>query len=311
MSGWQNPNLEPVTLLLGPETYLANFALRRLRALARAAHPAGVEFLEISEYSAGSLLEAAAPSLFAEPRFIFLGEAGAGLADEIKEFLTLAPEAVYLVVRLANLAGSGSAVKKALAGAQLISCEELKREADRAAFVNEIFKANGAQADQDAVRTLLAAFSDDISELGSACEQLAAAAEGRVSRDLVDSIFQGRVETNSFKIADAALAGNAAEAIRLFRHGLATGIDLVALNAALAMRVRQLAKIMGYRGGAEALGMQQWQLERAKKDLTGRTELGLASLVRLAAESDHAIKGASRDPEYAVEKLLLAMASRD
>jgi len=121
--------------------------------------------------------------------------------------------------------------------------------------------------------------------------------------------FGGRVETNAFKIADAALAGNAAEAIRLFRHGFSTGIDSVALVAALSMRIRQLARLFNDRNAAPAtLGMQPWQIDKARKELSGWQEEQLAGLVRLAAQTDADVKGASRDPEYSVEKLLLAMA---
>jgi DNA polymerase-3 subunit delta len=77
------------------------------------------------------------------------------------------------------------------------------------------------------------------------------------------------------------------------------------------MRVRQLAKIFGTNASPESLGMQPWQLDRARKDLSGRSEQGLANLVRLTAECDHAVKGASRDPQFAIEKLLLTMSQRD
>jgi DNA polymerase-3 subunit delta len=54
--------------------------------------------------------------------------------------------------------------------------------------------------------------------------------------------------------------------------------------------------------------MQPWQIDKARKELSGWQEEDLAGLVRLAAQTDAEVKGASRDPEYSVEKLLLAMA---
>jgi DNA polymerase III subunit delta len=309
VSTWSNPKLAPFTVLLGSESYLAARASALIRSLGREAHP-DLEIHSIDEYQPGQLLELAAPSLFNEPRMIFVSVA-AGLAEDAAELVELAPESVYVVIRLPNLSGHGAKVKKTLADAQLIRCEELKRESDRAEFAKQEFARQSLTIDADALRSLLAAFAEDLGELGAACEQLAAAADKKVSRELVDSIFMGRVETNSFKIADAALAGNAAEAIRLLRHGLATGIDTVALTAALAMRIRQLAKIFGTSASPESLGMQPWQLDRARKDLAGRSEQGLSDLVRLTAECDHAVKGASRDPQFAIEKLLLAMCERN
>jgi len=144
--------------------------------------------------------------------------------------------------------------------------------------------------------------------LGAACSQLVSRGEP-VTLSVVEALFGGRVETNAFKIADAALSGNAAEAIRLFRHGFATGIDSVALVAALAMRIRQLAKLFNNRNPQPAaVGMQPWQIDKARRELSGWSEASLADLVEMLAQVDADVKGASRDPEYAVEKLLLAMA---
>jgi len=310
VSTWNNPKLAPFTVLLGSESYLASRAVSLIRKLGRETHP-DLEIHSIDDYQPGQLLELAAPSLFNEPRMIFISAPAAGLAEDAAELKSLAPEAVYVIIRLPNLTGHGAKLRKALEGEELIKCDELKRESDRAEFVKQEFARQSLAIDPDALRALLAAFAEDLGELGAACEQLGASASQRVTRELVDSIFMGRVETNSFKIADAALAGNAAEAIRLLRHGLATGIDTVALTAALAMRVRQLAKIFGTNASPESLGMQPWQLDRARKDLSGRSEQGLANLVRLTAECDHAVKGASRDPQFAIEKLLLTMSQRD
>ena len=310
MSTWNDPALSPVTLLIGPESYLAGRALQNIRARARAQSPA-LEIVEISDYSPGALLSAAAPSLFAEPRLISVTALGDGLLEELFEFLELDVSDVYVVVRVPNLTGQGGKLKNGLKAAQIIACDELRREADRSAFVKQEFAAAGLTAEPAAVRSLVEAFAEDLGELGAACQQLAASASKQVTKAQVDAVFMGRVETNSFKIADAALSGNTAEAVRLLRHGLSTGVDSVALAAALAMRVRQLARISSDRqASAASLGIQQWQLDRIRKDLAGWTEAGLANLVRLSAETDHAVKGASRDPEYALEKMLLAMGQR-
>lgn len=98
------------------------------------------------------------------------------------------------------------------------------------------------------------------------CSQLAMNFE-KVSIANVEETFGGRVETNAFKIADAALSGNATEAIRLFRHGFATGIDSVALVAALTMRIRQLAKLFNDRNApAATLGMQRGKWIKQEKN---------------------------------------------
>jgi DNA polymerase-3 subunit delta len=83
----------------------------------------------------------------------------------------------------------------------------------------------------------------------------------------------------------------------------------VALVAALTMRIRQLARLFNDRNASPAsLGMQPWQVDKARKELSGWSESELADLVELAAVTDGDVKGAAKDPEYSVERLLLAMA---
>jgi DNA polymerase-3 subunit delta len=59
---------------------------------------------------------------------------------------------------------------------------------------------------------------------------------------------------------------------------------------------------------AQALGMQPWQVDKARRELAGWSEQALAELVELAALTDGDVKGAARDPEFSIERLLLAMA---
>jgi DNA polymerase-3 subunit delta len=54
--------------------------------------------------------------------------------------------------------------------------------------------------------------------------------------------------------------------------------------------------------------MQPWQVDKARRELAGWSEQALAELVELAALTDGDVKGAARDPEFSIERLLLAMA---
>jgi len=216
---------------------------------------------------------------------------------------------VTVVVRLSNLVGHSGSIRKDLAKqALVVTCEELKKDSDRIDFVTKEFRQAQVGIEPAAIKALVQAFNSDLGELGAACSQLATNFQ-KVTLASVEETFGGRVETNAFKIADAALTGNATEAIRLFRHGFATGIDSVALVAALTMRIRQLAKLFNDRNApAAVLGMQPWQIDKAKRELAGWQEFELAELVELAAQTDADVKGAAKDPEYSVERLLLAMA---
>ena len=307
---WNEAKSAPLVFITGSESYLAGRAIRQIKKGLKDEFP-DLEISEIAdgEYRAGTLFELAAPSLFGEPRLIIIHGPAEGLKEDLKQYLEQSADSVSVVVRLSNLVGHSGSIRKDLAkSALVVACEELKKDSERIDFVTKEFKLAKVTIEPAAIRALVQAFNSDLGELGAACSQLAMNFE-KVSLANVEETFGGRVETNAFKIADAALSGNATEAIRLFRHGFATGIDSVALVAALTMRIRQLAKLFNDRNApAASLGMQPWQVDKARKELAGWQELELADLVELAALTDADVKGAAKDPEYSVERLLLAMA---
>lgn len=311
--GWSQITNAPLILVSGTESYLAGRSIALLKKGLRSATPE-LEITEVAEggYSTGLLLSLAAPSLFAEPRLIIIYSASEGLLADLEHYLSLTVDSCTVVVRLPNAVGHNGKLRSTLSPKALnVLCEELKKDTDRANFVSAEFKAAGITIDTMATKALLSAFSSDLGELGAACSQLAFSGKSRIDLELVERTFQGRVETNAFKIADAALAGDAAEAIRLYRHGFATGIDNVALTAALAMRIRTLAKLFNnLNSQAAALGMAPWQLDKARKEVRLFSEAALIELVELVAQTDADVKGASREPGYSVERLILAMARK-
>jgi DNA polymerase-3 subunit delta len=308
---WHQAAAWPLVIISGPETYFASRAIRQIKNQLRVEHRE-LEVSEVAEgeYSPGLLFSLAAPSLFNEPRLVVIQSASEGLLEDIQSLMSDPAQNCTIVIRTPNLVGQNGKVKKELASLALnISCDEVKKDSDRIDFINREFKTFGIPIDQPAVKALVAAFGSDMGELGAACDQLAKSGKAKVTASDVEQSFEGRQETNAFKIADAALAGNATEAIRLFRHGSATGIDPVALTAALAMKIRQLARLFNDRNATPAaLGMAPWQVDKARRELNGWSEAELIELVQLSAKTDFDTKGASRDPQYSIEKLLLKMA---
>ncbi len=303
----------PLVLVTGNESYLASRAIASIKSKLREQYP-DLEVTDIpdGEYSPALLFTVAAPSLFAEPRLVIINSASEGLLEDLTQLQAEPIENCTVVVRLPNAVGHNGKVKTSIGPkALVVLCEELKKDAEKAEFVKAELQALGKKIDAAGLKALLAAFNQDLAELGGACSQLATSTAATITLDVVEQTFQGRVETNAFKIADAALAGNAAEAIRLFRHGFTTGIDPVALSAALTMKIRQLARLFNDRNASPgALGMQPWQLEKARRELSGWEESQLIKLVQLAAQTDADVKGASRDPGFSIEKLLFAMARK-
>ena len=113
-------------------------------------------------------------------------------------------------------------------------------------------------------------------------------------------------------MADAAVEGRAGEAVALLRHALATGSDPVPLVAALAAKLRTLAKVAAARGRGldpvRDLGIASWQVDRARRDLRRWTPESLAGAVQAVAQADAEVKGAGRDPVFAVERAVLRVA---
>ena len=158
------------------------------------------------------------------------------------------------------------------------------------------------------------AFHSDIAELANAIRQVALDTGGTVTEQVVRTYYAGRVETTAFAVVDAVVAGDVAKALVTLRQAIATGADPVPIVAAFAMRFRQLAKVSGVTGGgpqvARQLGMQDWQLNNARKDLRGFTDATLCDAIEAIARADHAVKGAERDPQHAVERLVRQLAER-
>ncbi len=206
------------------------------------------------------------------------------------------------------------AIRSGSGGGIEVQCPELKRETDRVDFVQAEFRAAKRRIRPSAVRTVVAAFADDLAELAAACRQLIADDDQEITDATVDRYYGGRVETNAFKVADIALGGRSAAALVELRHALATGEAPVPIVAAFASKLRTMAKVSAYRGtpaqAAQALGLAPWQVQRAQRDAAGWTEAGLAGAILSIAEADAAVKGGSRDAEFALETMVRTIARR-
>ncbi|WP_288023748.1 DNA polymerase III subunit delta [Arthrobacter sp.] len=315
---WRDVPLAPVVLVFGPEDFSASRARDGIRRKLRAQNEdLEITALDAAAYSAGALGMAASPSLFSEPKLIEVSALQSMsddfLADALAYLKDPAPDVTVTLVH-----GGGTRGKKLLdaikaAGMPRVECLALKKDQEKAAFVTSEFQFAKRRIDAQAVRALVAAVGADLSELAAACQQLIADTTGMVDSDAVDKYYGGRVEATAFRVADAALAGNAPVALSSLRHALATGVDPVPLVAALAMKVRQVAKVYGARGGsaqlARELGMAPWQVDAARRDAGHWSAEGLAAAVQALAEADAQVKGAARDPLYAVERAVTLIAT--
>lgn len=313
---WDTVDLAEVVLVKGSEGLMADRAVSRLIDLARQVDPA----TEISEFEAAGyerkqLEMLTSPSLFGERRLVLVRSLESATDDLVTELLALvaspAPD-VWLVLQH----GGGQRGKKLLdsvaANYPVVACEPLKRDADKAEFVTAEFSRASRRISGPAVQALVQAVGSDLRELAAACAQLIADTTGAVTPEVVARYHGGRVEATGFRVADAAVAGQAGTAVTLLRHALDTGADPVPLVAALAAKLRAMAKVDAVSGrgriSAADLGLAPWQVDRARRDLAGWTPEGLAAAISAVAAADAEVKGLSRDPVFALERAVLRVA---
>lgn len=318
---WHEVRPSPVVLVSGPQDLFADRAIRGLRDYLRAEDPSlEVSDIDAQTYQPGELLTLASPSLFAEPRLIrasSVEKCTDAFLTEALQYLAEPAESTYLVLRH----GGGvrgkrllEAVRAAEGSAIEIVCNELKKDSEKVDFARAEFSRADKRITPGALRQVVSAFSDDVSELAAACQQLIADSSDHITEDVVDRYYGGRVETTAFTVADLAIAGRTAEALIALRHALDSGADPVPVVAAFAMKIRAMAKVAGTSGSsgqlAGRLGMAPWQVDRARRDAQGWTDAGLGNAIIALSDADASVKGASRDPIYAVERLITVIARR-
>lgn len=318
---WDRVRPAPVVLVSGTENFLAERAIGLLRDILRA-EDASLEVSDIAadSYAPGELATLASPSLFGEPRLVRVSgveKCTDAFIAETLAYLESPASDCYLVLRHAGgVRGKKllDALRGGLGGGIEIPCSELKKGSDRADFVKAEFRAAGRKVSPGALRAINDAFADDIAELAAACRQLLADSADEITESIVEKYYSGRVETNAFRVADSAIAGRHGEALVLLRHALASGTDPVPLVAAFASKLRTMAKVSGARGSSGQLagqfGLAPWQVDRAKRDLQGWSEEGLAHGIAVLAETDAQVKGEARDPVFALERMVNVVSSR-
>ena len=233
------------------------------------------------------------------------------LTDRLAYISAPAPDVVVLLRH--NGGQRGRKLLNALAKSPypVVTIEAVKSPKDKAALVSSDARRMGRRMEPEAVGALVDALGSDLRELCSAVDQLVADTQGTITLQAVNTYYAGRFEATGFTVADAAAAGNVAKAITALRHAIATGTDPVPIVAALAMKIRQLARVaaLGGRRGMSPkdLGMAPWQVDRARRELSGWSDDALAVAITAVARADAEVKGEARDPVHAVERAVLTI----
>ena len=306
-------------LILGSEGALSDRAINKLSVELKESQ-CEITNLFAAETIVGDIADALAPSLFSERRALILRDLQdlpEENKDEITRYLTSPDETMTVVfVHKGGVKGKAllDAIKKVKP--EIISCEPLKKEAEKEGFVKELFLDIGRKATPGAVSALVGALGSDMRELQAAVSQIAAdAPAGVIDEVMIDKFHQGRVETTGFDVADATLDGDLSAALIALRSALETGTDPVMITSAIASSLRSLAKVSGTNRGtksfelAGSLGMAPWQIDKARRQLHRWSPGAMADAVGAIAQADAEVKGAASDPIYALEKAVTRIVS--
>ncbi|WP_431779179.1 DNA polymerase III subunit delta [Microbacterium aurantiacum] len=319
---WRSPQPAPLVLVSGPEEVCAERAIAGVRDILRADDPSlEVSDVRADDYAPGTLLSLTSPSLFGEPRLIRVSgveKCNDAFLTEALGYLEAPQEGATVILRHTGATVRGKklldAVRSGRGGGVEISCPAVKRDSDRFDFAADEFRSAQKRIAPSALRALVSAFADDLTELAAACQQLISDVPGDITDQVVERYYGGRVETSAFVVADTAIAGRYGDALVALRHALASGADPVPLVAAIASKLRTMARVAGHRESSSALaarlGLKDWQVDRARRDLSGWNETTLGMAIQAAARADSEVKGASRDPVFAVERLVTVIATR-
>jgi DNA polymerase-3 subunit delta len=308
-------------LVSGAEDFFASEAIGLLRTHLRTEDPSiEVHEFNAKEYTPGELSTVVTPSLFNEPRLVIaqqVHESVDAFLEEALAFVAAPIDDTTLVLRHRN----GNRGKKLLDAVRAneaaieVPCAPLKAN-ELHDFLRDEFRARRRKVSPEAAQALVAAFNTSIEELAAAARQLMSIApDDEITGEIVNRYYGGRVETTGFKIADATIAGRLADALMLVRAGFDTGLNSVPIVLAIAMKLRTMAKVSGLSGSdaqlAGQVGAAPWQVGQARRELRGWSDEELGRAIRLTAETDFLVKGGSRDPEFATERLVRRIATRD
>ena len=307
-----------LVLVQGAEDLLADRAISKIIA----SNPdAQVITLSADEIESGVITDNLAPSLFSDARVVVIKEIQdltSDCSDEVGDYLENQDENLTLILwHKGGIKGKALVDKIKKAKAEVIVVEVIKKDSEKSDFIRSEFKRLERKVSTEAVSALIDSLGSDLQELSAACSQLASDVTFSkiIDEDDVRAYQQGRVESTGFDVADAALDGKTAIALINLRNALATGTDPVLIVSALASSLRTLAKVSGQSSSSKSfelasiLALPPWQIDKARRQLSGWNEIGLTKAVIAIANADADIKGAASDPIYALERAIMTVCS--
>ena len=184
-------------------------------------------------------------------------------------------------------------------------------------FVMTEARAANVKITRDGAQEIVDALGTDMASLASAVAQLAADWPGSsLTSDVIKQYFKSRAKVNNFSICDDVLNGHTAQALEKIRWANQIGVNPVQVVSAFASGLRSLGKYLDARDIsapdsqiAKMAGVPPWKLRDLSRQARYWKPSGVASAIIAVAKADAEVKGAGVDPQYALEKMALTVAS--
>ncbi len=307
-----------LTLIVGSESFLSERASSRLVAEARQARPdLSVTSTPAEELSPGAIDQMAGADLFSSATVAIVSGAEKTPKGAEAALIALArdsPDNVALIVAHAG-GNQGKSLPSARTGlaSEVIDTPPVKAW-NLAKFVGAEVRAAGKSIPQDAAQQLVDAVGGDLKSLAGAVAQLVAdTEEEHISTAAVATYFSGRASVTAFSVSDDTLSGRVSDAIVKLRWALSTGVPHVLVTSALANSLRQIGNYLSisrlHQPTAQEVGVPAWKIKDLSAMAHAWSEKTIAPAIRAVSQADAQIKGASQDPDFALERLILRLAS--
>ena len=319
-------SLLPCYLVTGDEPLLVAEALDAIRAAAREQGFGSRElYIATTGFDWADLRGAAANlSLFAEKRIVELrlptGKPGLNGGATIVEMTEQARDDLLFVVSAPKLDRSAAASKwaKALEGAggymQVwpVGLRELP------AWIDARMKNAGLQPDRDAVQLIADRVEGNLLAAQQEIEKLRLLhGEGPISALDVDAAVADSSRFDVYKLVDAAVAGDAARAVRILAGIRTEGLEPVIVMWALTRELRTLARLadsiqsgVDLSTGLRKAGVWQNRQGLVRACIGRHRAADFYKLIQLGARADAAAKGQLRaDPWQLATQIVLGLAT--
>lgn len=318
-------SLLPCYLVTGDEPLLAQEALDAIRAAARQRGFGAREvYVVTTGFGWGEVAAAAGSlSLFAEKRIIELrlptGKPGRDGSAAIVELMQQTGDDLLILVEAPKLDRSGASSKwvKAIeaAGAHVQVWPVGARELP--AWIGARMRMLGLKPDRDAVRLLADRVEGNLLAANQEIEKLRLLlGEGTVSGADVEQAVADSSRFDVYKLADAALEGHAARAIRMLGRLRGEGVEPVMVVWALTRELRTLARVAdGVQAGTDpGFALQKAGVWRNRQGIVGscvarHTSAHFYRMLQIARRADAAAKGqAALDPWQLATEIVFGLA---